>query len=137
MAPMQWILIGYMFLFIHRPFEVWPALGDIHLERIYMLGALLAAAASPAKRWLPNGQHLAYLAFALAVLLCWLASPWADRSQEAVENYFKLLVFYVLIVLLVHDERSLKRLLLAFLVIMFIYMAHSLREYRNGRHTFR
>ena len=48
---MIWVLIGYMFLFIHRPFEIWPTLGDIHLERIYMVGALLFAAAWPAKRW--------------------------------------------------------------------------------------
>src|SRR5436190_843651 len=33
-----WILIGYMFLFIHRPFEVWPSLGEMHLERVYAVG---------------------------------------------------------------------------------------------------
>src|SRR5262249_11548965 len=53
------------------------------------------------------------------------------------ENYFKLLVFYVLIVLVVNDERMLKKLLLAFLVVMAIYLMHSLREYKAGRHTFR
>ena len=36
-AAMRWLLIGYMFLFIDRPFEVWPWLGDLHVERIYML----------------------------------------------------------------------------------------------------
>ena len=30
---MFWLLVGYMFLFIHRPFEFWPALGDLHIER--------------------------------------------------------------------------------------------------------
>src|SRR5438270_797743 len=39
---MRWVLIGYMFLFIHRPFEVWPVLADLHIERVYMLCALLA-----------------------------------------------------------------------------------------------
>jgi O-antigen ligase len=39
--------------------------------------------------------------------------------------------------LVIHDERSWRRFLLAFLVIMSIYMAHSLREYVGGRHTFR
>jgi hypothetical protein len=134
---MLFILVGYMFLFIHRPFEVWPALGEMHLERIYMLGALLAVLFYSRKRWLPNGQHLAYFAFAAAVVVCWLASPWGTQGEETVENYFKLLVFYVLLVLVVHDERSLRHVLLAFLIIMFVYMAHSFREYRNGRHTFR
>src|SRR5262249_41431613 len=137
MAPMQWVLIGYMFLFIHRPFEVWPALEDIHLERIYMLGALLAAALYAGKRWISNRQHLAYFGFAAAVLLCWLASPWTTQGEETVANYFKILVFYILIVLVVHDEFSLRRLLLGFLVVMAVYMAHSLREYANGRHAFR
>ena len=27
---MVWLLLGYMFLFIHRPFEVWPVLGTFH-----------------------------------------------------------------------------------------------------------
>jgi O-antigen ligase len=131
------VLIGYMFLFIHRPFEIWPALGEIHLERLYMLGALFGLVVYSGKKWLPNGQNLAFFAFAAAVLLCWLASPWAALGEETVENYFKLLVFYVLIVLVVHDEPTLRRLVLGFLAVMFLYMTHSLREYLGGRHTFR
>jgi hypothetical protein len=134
---MLWILIGYLFLYIHRPFEIWPSLADIHLERLYMAGTLLAALAYPGKRWVPNWQHAAYLAFALAVTVCWLASPWPASGEETVENYLKVLVCYVLIILVVKDERSLRRLLLAFLVIMAVYMLHSLREYFCGRHTFR
>ncbi|HEY1859900.1 MAG TPA: hypothetical protein VGG61_06080, partial [Gemmataceae bacterium] len=134
---MHWILIGYMFLFIHRPFEIWPALGDMRLERIYALGAILAVAVYPGKRWLPNVQHFAYLMFWIAVAICWIASPWAGYAQDLVENYFKIVVFYILFMLVIHDERSLRRFLLAFLVIMSIYMAHSLREYVGGRYTFR
>ena len=37
---MHWLLVGYMFLFIDRPFEVWPWLGDLHVERVYMLFTL-------------------------------------------------------------------------------------------------
>jgi hypothetical protein len=131
------ILIGYMFLFIHRPFEVWPSLAEYHLERVYMLGALLALLIYSGKKWLPNRQHLAYFAFGAAVLVCWLASPWMDKGQEAVENHFKIIVFYILIVLTVHDERALRRVLLGFLVVMTLYMAHSLREFHCGRYAFR
>ena len=38
---MLYILLGYMFLFIHRPFEIWPALGEYHVERVYILAAAL------------------------------------------------------------------------------------------------
>jgi hypothetical protein len=134
---MLWILIGYMFLFIHRPFEIWPILGDLHVERLYALGAILAVLVYSEKRWIPNRQHLAYAIFAAVVLFCWIASPWAEKGQLVVEDYFKILIFYILFMAVVHDEAQLRKLLLAFLAIMFIYMLHSLREYACGRFTFR
>ena len=39
---MPWLLIGYMYLFLHRPFEVWPEIGEYRVERIYMLITLVA-----------------------------------------------------------------------------------------------
>src|SRR6476660_2928658 len=50
-ASMRWLLIGYMFLFIDRPFEVWQWLGDLHVERIYMLFTLAVGVVYPHKRW--------------------------------------------------------------------------------------
>jgi O-antigen ligase len=126
-----------MFLFIHRPFEVWPVLGEFHLERVYMVGALLALAVHGGKKWVPNAQHFAFLAFAAAVVACWVASPWMAKGEEAVENYFKVLVFYFLVVLVVHDEGGLRHLLFGFLAVMMVYMLHSLREYVAGRHVYR
>jgi O-antigen ligase len=134
---MHWLLIGYMFLFIHRPFEIWPALGDIHIERMYMAVTLVVWAVYPGKRWLSNPQHAAYAVFAAAVLACWLVSPWMERSQPIVEDYFKVVVFYVLLVTTVHDEKGLRRIAIAFLAVMGLYLTHSLREYLAGRHTYR
>lgn len=134
---MHWLLVGYMFLFIHRPFEVWPALGDLRVERVYMLLTLAVWAISPGKRWLANVQHHAYAGFAAAVLGCWILSPWMDRSQPIVEDWLKILVFYVLLVTTVHDEQGLKRVVVGFMLVMGLYLTHSLREYLGGRHTFR
>jgi hypothetical protein len=134
---MHWLLIGYMFLFIHRPFELWPVLGDLHVERVYVLGVMLAWAVWPGKKWVPNVQHVAYFTFATAVLSCWAMSPWADDGQVVVENWFKILVFYVLLVTSAHDEKGLRRLAAGFLFVMGVYMLHSLREYVGGRYTFR
>ena len=134
---MRWVLIGYMFLFIHRPFEVWPVLGDLHVERIYMVGALLALAVYGGKKWIPNGLHFAFLAFAAAVVLCWVVSPWADKGEETVENHLKVLTFYLLVVLVVHEENGLRHLLLGFLAVMAVYMLHSLREFLGGRYVYR
>jgi O-Antigen ligase len=134
---MHWLLIGYMFLFIHRPFELWPALGELHVERVYILGVMLAWAVWPGKRWIPNRQHVAYFAFATAVVFSWAMSPWADDGQIVVENWFKVLVFYVLLVTSASDEKGLRRLVAGFLLVMALYMLHSLREFAGGRYTFR
>jgi O-antigen ligase len=134
---MRWLLIGYMFLFIDRPFEVWPWLGDLHFERVYMLFTLAVWVVYPHKRWLPNVQHAAYAAFALAVAACWVMSPWAEQGQPVVEDWFKIVVFYFLIVTTVHDEEGLRHLAIGFLCVMGLYLLHSFREYLGGRHTYR
>jgi O-antigen ligase len=134
---MHFLLIGYMFLFIDRPFEVWPWLGDLRIERVYMLFTLGVWAIYPYKRWLPNPQHAAYGLFALAVGLCWLLSPWMTTSQPKVEDWFKVLVFYLLLVTTVHDEKGLQRMAIGFLAVMGLYLMHSFREYLGGRHTYR
>lgn len=134
---MRWLLIGYMFLFIDRPFEVWPWLGDLRVERVYMLFTLAAWAVYPGKRWLPNPQHAAYAAFATAVLACWAVSPWADKGQPIVEDWLKIVVFYVLVVTTVHDERGLRQLAVGFVAVVGLYLLHSFREYLGGRHTYR
>ena len=56
--------------------------------------------------WLPNLQHAAYALFASAVFAAWLASPWAENGQPVVEDYFKILVFYFLVVTSVHDDTT-------------------------------
>jgi O-antigen ligase len=136
---MIWLLGGYMWLFIHRPFEVWPALGTLQIERGYMILLLLVWLLSPGKGLAVNRINLSLVLFALAMLLTWLASPYAGMAGplEAVENYFKVAVFYVLLITTVRSERDLRLMLLIYLGSVGLYMTHSLLEYINGRYEFR
>ncbi len=134
---MLWILVGYMFLFIHRPFEVWPILGEFRLERVYIICAAIVLALAPGKKWISNGQHLAHFGFAAAVLVCWILSPWADKGEHQVEDWFKILVFYCMLVVSVSDEKKLRFVVVGFVVVMFIYQSHSLLEFFRGRHVYR
>jgi hypothetical protein len=134
---MRWLLIGYMFLYVHRPMDIWPTLGEVRLELFYMLmtGGLWLVVGR--KQWIPSGLHWAFVVFAFAVVVCWAASPWNHVPRPDVENYLKLFPCYLLIVTLLHEERHLKMILLGFLVIMTLYMAHSLYEYASGRYMYR
>lgn len=134
---MHYLLVGYMFLFIDRPFEVWPALGSIHFERIYMLFTMAYWLIAPGKRWLPNLQHLAYASFAAAVLVAWAMSRWMDQTQNIVEDWLKIVVFYVLLVTTVNTEKGLRTIVIGFVGVMGLYLLHSFREYLGGRHTYR
>ncbi len=134
---MFWLLIGYMYLFIHRPFEIWPALGAIRFELLYMLFTGGVWLLYGGKRWLPNPLHRAFFALAFATVFCWLVSPWSVQGYDTVDKYLKELVFYVVLVTVIHDERTLKRVGQAYLIIMTLYMVHSLIEFRHGRFEYR
>ena len=82
---MHWLLGGYMFLFIHRPFEIWPILGTLQIERVYMLLTLLVWFFQPRKHWFSNRLLWAFLGLLAAVFLCWAVSPFLETGSDAVE----------------------------------------------------
>jgi O-antigen ligase len=132
---MIWLLIGYMWLFVHRPFEIWPVLANIQLERNYVIFAVVYWLASrPA---LPRGNwlHWYFAAFILVMLASWMATPCGSTGDYTVQNYLKFAVFYVMLVTTVRTEQDLRRILIGFLAVMTLWMAHCLREYNNGAAT--
>jgi O-antigen ligase len=136
---MIWLLGGYMWLYVHRPFEIWPSLGALQIERVYMLVMLGVWLAWPDKGWVPNRIHAALVFFTAVLTASWLASPYMDQPicADTVENYFKVIVFYLLVITTVRDERGLRMLLILFLLAVGLYMAHSMLEYVNGRYQWR
>ncbi len=135
---MIWLLGGYMWLFIHRPFEVWPVLGTLQIERIYMIAMLMVWPFS-SKCWIANRIHWVTAVFSILLLASWLLSPYMDQPScsGTIENYFKEIVFYVLVATTVRDEDNLKRLITIFLGAVGLYMAHSLWEFLCGRYEYR
>jgi O-antigen ligase len=126
-----------MWLFIHRPFEVWPALEPLHVERTFMLVTLAAWAANGERTWTANRINKAFLAF-VAVLLCsWLATPYGDVGTKIVEDYLKVAVFFVLVMSTIKDEESLRKVVMMFVGATFLYMLHSAWEFHNGRYEWR
>ncbi len=134
---MIWLLGGYMWLFIHRPFEEWPWLGAMHVERVYMILTILCWATAGDKQWISNRLNAAFAFFWAVLLASWIFSPYSAQGGPTVEDYFKVAVFYVLVMSTVRSEKDLKLLLMMFVGAMALYLAHSLREYHNGRGEWR
>ena len=131
------LLIGYMFLYIYRPFEVWPILGAVRLELVYMIGTGIYWLVVPEKRHAINGLTLAIGWMAVVLLTSSFLSPWTGDCLTAIEPWLKFLAFFLMLVTAVHDERSLKMLVVALLVIMTLYMLHSAYEFSCGRYVSR
>jgi O-antigen ligase len=136
---MIWLLGGYMWLYTHRPFEIWPTLGELQIERGYMVLTLLLWLVTPGKSFSANRLHAALAIFALALCITWVLSPYAGLPAclEVVENFFKVAVFYLLVVTTVRSERDLRRLVIMFLGAMSLYLLHSFWEYIGGRYEWR
>lgn len=136
---MIWLLGGYMWLFVHRPFEIYPALGEVQLERGYGIFMILAWLVSPNKGLIGNRAHVAIGYFSLALLVTWVASPYAGKPicSLTVENYAKVAIFYTLVVTTVRDDKQLRQLVFLFLAATGLYMLHSLWEFLHGRAEYR
>lgn len=135
---MHWLLAGYMWLFIHRPFEVWASvLGAWHLERIYMIVTIVAWAIMADKSWIRNRVNVALAGLVGAILVSYALSPYRDAGEWPVMETLRVGVFYLLLMSCIHDERRLKFIITAYVTAVGLYLAHSLWEYGHGRHVWR
>jgi len=133
---MIYIIFGYIYLVLHRPMEIWPALEPFRIELVYF-GFLCAAWLVARKRLSLDKPLLAICGIATAVCLSWMLSPWPDSGVIAVKNYALAIGFALILATTLRDERSLQRVISVFLAVMALYMLHSVREYLLGRHTYR
>jgi hypothetical protein len=135
---MLYLLLGYMFLFVFRPFEYWDILGDLHIERIYalfMLGVLLLWRG---KKWISHPSNSAVVFF---VLIMALSSAFAVDKPLAFEttiDYAKIVVFFAVMICVIQSEDDLKIFVIAFVIITGIYVGKSAWEFFiNDRHWYR
>ena len=73
---MPWLLAGYVWLYLHRPFEYWTFLGTFQIERLYMIFTIIVWMVTPGKKLPSNRLHLAFLYFTIALFTCWVVSPY-------------------------------------------------------------
>jgi hypothetical protein len=135
--PMTILLYVYVFLFIHRPFEVWPELGELRLEFYFSIVLALVWLAYPRKRltldWLSGSVCL----FAVSLLVCWSLSPWPEFGTVVLYKWLAHLLFFVVVATIPWSAEQLRKLLICFMVVFFCYMGHSLVEFANGRLMYR
>lgn len=131
------LVCGYIFLVIERPWESIRYLHGIPVEITYAL--LMIFLALIANKFKIESSPINFWVYGLLVLH-FLLAPFSFSFEYSVETgieYAKMVVLYLLILSVARDEDSLRLIVKAFVLAMFIYMSHSLLEYFNGRHVYR
>lgn len=132
------LLLGYMWLFIHRPFEIWGWFGVIPLERVYILTCAVLWLFLHQKSFVRNINVLGVFIVTAAILVAEFMTNTSGLPNPHVEEWLKIIFFAILLVTSVREEMELKVLLLGFSIIFFVYMLHSYYEFKFcGRHVYR
>jgi O-antigen ligase len=136
--PLLWGTIGYLFLFIFRPFEYWEWLGTYHVERIYMIALIFVIAFSSKGRYRHHPIATVLLSFFGVICFSTLIAIRQDVALTQALEYLKIIVLFFVILLTVKDTRDFRVLLIAFLAITGIYIGKSLWEFLiYGRYVYR
>lgn len=133
-----WLVTGYLFLFIFRPYEYWPVLGQFHVERVYMIVLIMCVFIWKHRKYVPHRITASVLLFYFVMFLSSVtAINWSD-SYFVLLDYFKLIVFYFIIIAAMRDEKDLRNFITAYILIMFLYVGKSSWEFFiNDRYWFR
>ncbi|EPR37228.1 hypothetical protein dsx2_1171 [Desulfovibrio sp. X2] len=135
---LTFLLAGYLFLLIFRPYEYWPVLGELHIERVYMLMFMGIAFLNKEKRFVPSPVNGMVVLFTGVLLVSGVLAYRWDPAWLLFQDYLKYVIFYFMVILSVRDERDLRNLVVAFAAVMAIYVGKSLWEFTfHGRYVWR
>lgn len=136
--PMLWGTIGYLFLFIFRPFEFWEWLGVYRIERIYMILLLIGIVIWPGKRYIKHSINYTLLVFIFVMIFSMFFAYDINRAWEQIWEQIKLLVLFFVIILSIRNKVDFRILIIGFIAVTGIYVAKSMWEFFiNGRHVYR
>jgi len=88
------------------------------------------------KRPLENIITLAVLLYTLAIAVSTFASPYGDVILDSLWYWLLYVMFFVILMTSVKTERDLKIVVTGFVIVFFLWMAHSYRGYLQGNAWF-
>ena len=136
--PALWLSVGYLFLFIFRPFEYWVWLGDYRIERIYMIAFVMVLFIWQGRQYYHHEINSAFLVFLCVLGISSLASNYLGTAKMQLWEQVKLATVFFALLLSVRDYRELRVIVVAFIVITGVYIGKSMWEFFvHDKHFFR
>ncbi|MEZ7196680.1 O-antigen ligase family protein [Pseudodesulfovibrio karagichevae] len=134
---MLYMLAGGLFLLIVRPYEHYLFLGEIHIERIYLIFTLIAFALYKRKKIKMDSIVVFYFMYLMALWVCAFVGINFDNSYIVVYSYTVGSLVFVLMLFTMHDEEGYIKITQAMMIVTAIYVLMSFREYLGGRFEYR
>ena len=131
------LLLGYMWLFVYRPFEIWSWLGTFRMELVYFIGCFIFWLLLHQKTILKNINIMAIMGVGASVLISEVMTNNTGVLDATTDDWLKMLFFSILLMTSLRDEKELKIIVAGFVIIFFFYMLHSYCEFLCGRHEYR
>lgn len=131
-----WLTVIYLFIQIAKPHEVYTVLANIRFERIWMIFLLLCAFFQSDRKLRSGLTSTAIIVFTLFLFISTTFAIYPSISWDVSYNYLKLVIFYFVIIYCVKNKYTLKSFVLCFVLISFLYMALSYREFLLGQHRY-
>jgi hypothetical protein len=132
-----WFLVGYMWFYVHRPFEMW-AFAGLSLAHLYLIIiTILWLFSIGTKRQLGNIFTPALLLYTFAITTAALFSPHMSiLNNWTLKNWLVIIVSSIIFMTSVKTERDLKIILTGFVMTYFIFMAHTYWIYLHNQSIF-
>lgn len=129
-----YFIILYFWILVATPHRRFPFLGDIHFERIVMLLSWAVLIFSNKIKIRFTRITLLILLFYFWMLISYTFSPYQSFkiSQLWFESYWKLIIFYFLILFSINGIKDLFFIFAGFVVVLFLYQTHSWYDFLHG-----
>lgn len=127
-------ILIYLWMLVTSPQSRFPILGEIHFERIIVFLAWVVLLLNNKIRIRMSTMSYLILAFYLLLNISYFISPYQDYPlvQHWIENYWKYMILYFLILFSINDMKDIYRIFAGFVLILFLYQAHSWYDFLQG-----
>ena len=131
-----YLLAGYILTLLIRPMDWWPPLFNVELVTIGAILILLVGFPQITARlsiiWNRIPEFKSVIFFLVGVALSPLSRFWAQGFVDVINEFGKVIIFYVLIILLVRTVKNLNVLIIAFLICAVWLAAHAAMQHHLG-----
>lgn len=128
------LIVVYLWIFVAEPQRRFEFLDAIHFERLIMAFGWAALFLTGRLRTRFSGITALVIVFYAWMLLSYVLSPYQNYMHTDIwlSNYWKLIVFYFLVLFAINDLKDLTRIFKGFVIVLFVYQLHSWFDFANG-----